>query len=387
MTDHLAANRTLRSALALQDLGERPRYVVAVPVRNEEDRIVACLQALARQVDGVGHRLPARQYAVVLLCNGCTDGSWQRIVATLPSLPTAIWAVEAELGAGLDHAGGARAAALGLAADLASRAPHGVVLTTDADTVVPADWIWRAASVLDAGRDAVAGVAEVRAEDFAALSPDFLARHQLETRYTALLDELDARADPVAHDPWPSHRACHGANLAIRCEALRALGPLPMPACGEDRAIIAALKRRDLRVRHDPDWRVTTSGRLHGRAAGGMADTLRQRHDAIDAPCDEGLESAVAAHFRATTRARLRRMHACGLMPDARELGRWLDMPPATVDPAIVRSSFGELWHWLEAHVPRLHRHVLSPSALPREITRAKRLLASLGAAGTEMAA
>ncbi len=62
-----------------------PLCVVAVPVRNEVDRIGACLHALAAQV-GIG----ADELGIVLFLNNCTDGTAEAVAALLPGLPVQV---------------------------------------------------------------------------------------------------------------------------------------------------------------------------------------------------------------------------------------------------------------------------------------------------------
>ena len=46
---------------------------------------------------------------------------------------------------------------------------------------------------------------------------------------------------------------------------------------GEDRALVVALENANLKLRHAPAVSVITSGRLIGRAPGGVADALAFR--------------------------------------------------------------------------------------------------------------
>jgi hypothetical protein len=124
------------------------------------------------------------------------------------------------------------------------------LLTTDADTVAPPGWVAANLAALR-GVDAVAGRAVIDPRE-AALIPRHL--HELdaqECRYAALLDEIAALLAPEPHDPWPRHDEHSGASIALRASGAR--------------------------IRHAPEVWVTVSGRLDGRAQGGMADTIRAR--------------------------------------------------------------------------------------------------------------
>jgi hypothetical protein len=77
-----------------------------------------------------------------------------------------------------------------------------------------------------------------------------------------------------------------------------------------DRALIEALRRIDARIRHDPAICVAVSGRITGRAAGGMAETIRRRMVRQDEFTDASLEPAEDAVRRADFRQRTRMVRA-----------------------------------------------------------------------------
>ena len=53
----------------------RPGFVVAIPVRDEEERLPACLGALALQRDRLGRSIPPTLVRIVVFANNCTDQS------------------------------------------------------------------------------------------------------------------------------------------------------------------------------------------------------------------------------------------------------------------------------------------------------------------------
>ena len=53
----------------------RPGFVVAIPVRDEEERLPACLRALAQQRDQLGQPIPPTLVRIVVFANNCTDQS------------------------------------------------------------------------------------------------------------------------------------------------------------------------------------------------------------------------------------------------------------------------------------------------------------------------
>ncbi|MEX1827115.1 glycosyltransferase family 2 protein [Luteibacter sp. CQ10] len=334
------------------------RCTVAIPVRNEAERIHSCLGALHDQ------RLPTDGFELLLVLNGCTDASWHRALDVLSHWRRPWRMVECVLPMGLDHAGGARAAALGMALERGTPA----VLTTDADSLVGPDWVALNLAALDHG-DVVAGDVDIRDDERLALPAHLIERQRLEATYGALLDEIEACCDPLDHDPWPNHRTRSGASLGFRADALRRLPSLPAPPCGEDRALVAALAAHGARIRHDTRIRVGTSPRLAGRARGGMADTLRYRIRRQNARCDPMLEAAHRLVVRASLRARARTVFESGMPPH--HLAVHLGLVPGrlTDEPCI---HFERAWQWIEANVSALARRPLSPAALPSQIDLAR---------------
>jgi len=346
--------------------------VVAIPVRNEAERIGACLEALAAQRE-------AGPFTVLLLLNGCTDGTEAAVSARAGALPFRLVLRRARLPAAHAHAGEARARAMEAAAALLERAgqPEGLLLTTDADSRVAPDWLAATRAEMDAGAEAVAGWVEHDPME-AALLPAALARRiARENAYEALLAELETRLDPLAADPWPRHRMASGASLAVRLPAFRRVGGLPRVPVGEDRAFCAALAAADIRLRHSRTVRVLTTCRTEGRATGGAADTLRRWLAEPGLACDPMLEPVALASRRWRARAALRRRHAArdalGLLREAarlrlpwREPDAWMNLP------------FGSLWQAAESASPLLGRCRLHPLQLPSQILRARALLAGV---------
>ena len=112
-----------------------------------------------------------------------------------------------------------------------------MILTTDADSQVPPDWIANNLAAIDAGADAVLG--RVVLDEEGDLLPQALHhRGLLESVYEALLTELSALLDPVDYNPWPHHATISGATLAVTSEAYRQVGGLPCVPLGEDKALL-----------------------------------------------------------------------------------------------------------------------------------------------------
>lgn len=356
--------------------------VVAIPANDEADLLPGCLAALAVQRDRFGSPVPGGVFAVVVLANNCTDATVETARHLSARLPFALHVIDVELPPETASAGGARKAAMDEAALLlAAGGGNGAILTTDADTTVASTWLSANLEALASGADAVAGYVDPDPMDYLALGPAFMARGRLEDTYLRLSNEIWARLDPIAHDPWPNHRIDAGASLAVSLQAYLDVGGVPLLPVGEDAALVRLLERAGKKVRHSLDVRVTTSCRLEGRAQGGAAATMKARFEDAEAECDRDMEPAMAVARRALCKGRLRRWH------DRRESRA--DCPlalagdhdrPAGVSPAR-RMPFVDLWDEVEASDRRLRRGPpLRPRDLPRQIEIARRLLVKLTA-------
>ena len=347
----------------------RPSFVVAIPVRDEEERLPACLRALAHQRDRLGRPIPPRLVRVVVFANNCTDqsASVARVLAECWSLNIRV--VEARLPPEAAHAGAARRAAMDLAEAwlVEGGDKDGVILTTDADSQVAPNWIAANLAAFDAGAEAVLG--RIALDGDGKLLPDALHRRgALEDAYESLLTELSWLLDPLEHNPWPHHATISGATLGITRNAYCRVGRLPRVPLGEDKALIALLSRQDARIRYCPAVHAVTSGRTQGRAPGGVADTLAIRSREPEAFCDDALEPFRTAFARAAWRGRLRRLHGAGRLALDQDWALKLEIPAREVNDIIQESTFGAAWALIEDRSPLFARRLLRPAELPGQI-------------------
>jgi len=342
------------------------RVVVAIPAKNEADWIGRCLDALAQQT--------RQADAVLLLLNNCTDGiagiaHAYAAVARFPLL------VECRtLPTSTASAGHARRLATELAAQRAG--PDGILLTTDADTIVPGDWIERNLSALAAGADLVCGRVVIDPVEAALIPAHLHADDAVECALTEMLDRIAAQLDPDPADPWPRHTEAAGASLAVTIAAFNRVGGFPPRPSGEDRAFVCALARLDGRIRHDPEVVVSVSGRIHGRAHGGMADTIRRRMQQQDEYADVTVEPAADAYRRIDFRRRVRLAWRETVPGEA--LAADLGIPEPQLRALLNTRTFGAAWADIEARSPFLIRRRVRFTELPRQIGYARQLLEHL---------
>lgn len=233
---------------------------VVIPARDEVERVAACLRSLRRAL----LRAPGVDCAVHLVLDRCTDGTAGVVSEMLAGRPGWSWDVSIDdLPVGRLRDAGARVVLDRLAGHDRART---WLLSTDADTTVPPDWVVRHLDHARKGTAAVCGVVELSGGT--PLPPDAAER------YRRLVDAQRGR-----------HRHTHvyGANLGVRADAYGAVGGFAPMATGEDRDLVTRLLAAGHPVAHPLDVRVRTSSRLDGRARGGLADLLSALHEGVAA--------------------------------------------------------------------------------------------------------
>jgi glucosyl-3-phosphoglycerate synthase len=240
------------------------RAVVVVPARDEADRIGACLLALGSQ-----QRVASCDYEVIVVLDGCTDGTAERvyeIAAELPQLRLHTVALAVSAGVG-------RARRIGM--DLACARleavarPHGLIASTDADSRVLEDWLAAQLDLVERGARAIGGQIELDVSEAGGLPPGALAAR----RAAAEARMNDVIAQAPAH-VTTEHHHFSGASLAVTAEAYRDCGGLPARAALEDEALELELARRAIAIHRSASVRVLTSARTDGRAPRGLARDL-----------------------------------------------------------------------------------------------------------------
>jgi glucosyl-3-phosphoglycerate synthase len=234
---------------------------VVVPARNEEELVGSCLRALAEQ-EGVTWG----EYEVLLVLDECTDrtGAYAKEVAA--SYPAFRLYILEGPGKG---SGYARRAGMEVACDrlYAVGRPHGLISSTDADTIVASDWISAQLAAAERGARAIGGRVEL-ADDGSvpkALLEWHLARGN--SRYRKLLSE----DEPIGRT---EHWQFSGASMALTAAIYRKVGGLGPREVLEDEQLERVLRKHDVPIERLLSVRVATSARVVGRAGRGLAYDL-----------------------------------------------------------------------------------------------------------------
>lgn len=282
-------------------LDPRLQASVAVPARDEAERLPTLLAALADQRDLGGRALPEGTVEVLVLLNNCTDESEAVLAEAAAQHPhLVVHAASVTLPPAEAHVGRARQTVMDAACARLGAVGRlgGVICSTDADTAPAPDWIAATLAEVSAGVDAVGGRALLLPDERAALAPGVRRLYLLDLAYRRVLEELRALYAPEPHDPVPRHHHHYGASLALTAQAYAAVGGVPDVRTSEDVALVEALSRGGWRLRHSPRVRVYTSARTSGRARGGLADAFVWWEREARAGRDPVVEAAADAERR-----------------------------------------------------------------------------------------
>jgi glucosyl-3-phosphoglycerate synthase len=232
------------------------RAVVVVPARDEEERIGACLAALAAQVE-----VDPDAYEVIVVLDECRDGTEVEVELARERWPGLALITLEGPGRG---AGPARAVGMDAACERLESVggERGLLATTDADSVVAPDWVARQLEALATGAEAIGGDVILDRAEAGLLAPEVLRRRELELVERTRL----ARARGPAE-----HAHFSGASLGLTPSAYRRVGGMGDLVALEDRELEDRLAEGGVEIHRLAPVRVTTSARSDGRAERGLA--------------------------------------------------------------------------------------------------------------------
>ncbi len=219
---------------------------MAIPARNEQASISECVASIDVAAGNVD--VPVQ---IVVAADICNDRTTERALGT-PLVAASLTVLEGRWG----RAGAARAAAVAYALEHDSRAIDTLwVANTDADTVVPSDWLERQFA-LGHEYSAVAGIVAL---DATRTCPNV---------YAGFASSYQLDGD--------THPHVHGANLGVRGDIYAEIGGwCPTVTVGEDHGLWERLLLAGVPVIQTTALHVSTSARIHSRVEGGFATNLR----------------------------------------------------------------------------------------------------------------
>jgi glucosyl-3-phosphoglycerate synthase len=263
------------------------RASVAVPARDEEQRIGACLDGLAGQVE-----IEPGAYEVIVVLDGCSDETEVEVEAARRRWPRLGLFTVPGPGGG---AGPARATGMdiGCARLESVGRDDGLLATTDADSVVAPDWIARQLEAIAGGAEAIGGEVTLDAGEAAGLPAEVVDRREAD-----LLQRTAAarRRGPAEHAHFS------GASLGLTPRVYRRAGGMGWLAALEDQELEDRLAAAGIEIHRLRPVRVVTSARTDGRAERGLALDLalgtwlrNNSHDGAEYPLERLLAAKRAS--------------------------------------------------------------------------------------------
>lgn len=230
--------------------------VVAIPAHDEEATIGACLDAVAEAVASARRTGAVKDAVVSVAAHRCEDATsleardvlgraHLRGVVTDDPRSTTI--------------GEVRQVAVSAALPMVTRPLSTLLLNTDADSLVPSDWV---TGMLDAMRTGRARGAAGMVELHGWTAPPAARRAYAEAIRSGIRGT--------------GHSHVYGANLAVWLPTFQALGGFKALSTGEDRDLVARLRAAGHAVATPLYPRVLTSARLDPRCPDGLGAFLNR---------------------------------------------------------------------------------------------------------------
>ncbi len=221
------------------------QLAVVVPARNEEDWLPACLAALGSARDHLLSTLARTPVSITVVLDRCTDGS-AHAARSIPGVVV--------LAGNFGSVGAARDAGVRVALARSHALPGRTwIANTDADTLVPQDWLVQHHR-LASHHDLVLGTVRPT------LTADNAERWRLWS------------SDYVPDD---GHPHVHGANLGIRGSTYQEVGGFAPLTADEDVDLVRRAKIGGADWVSTGQMQVTTSSRTIGRVEAGFSTYLR----------------------------------------------------------------------------------------------------------------
>ena len=225
---------------------------VLIPARNEEALLPRCLHSVQRARRAVAHQVTTD---LVVVVDSSTDRT-EQIAAEMVSTHGLVTCTKVGV------VGAARALAASSAiARYGGPLEHCWLANTDADCVVPEDWLSLQLSLAQRGHAAIAGIIDV----------DNYEEHR------PTVQQMFRRTYLLHSDG--THPHVHGANLGVRADAYLRAGGWTPKATAEDHDLWQRLQRAGERRLSDVRLKVLTSGRRVGRAPHGFAAALAAHNE------------------------------------------------------------------------------------------------------------
>lgn len=274
---HMKSNIETDPIILFNELPISPEVFVTIviPAKNEEEYIVECLTAFLHQIDQEGQILDQKSFEILVLANNCTDHTVRNVHSFKEENPTLqLFVEEIFLEKEKANIGFVRKSLMDAAHSRLKKNGGGIIMTTDADTLVSEDWIFQNISEINNGADAVGGRILFKEEEFSALDQLTSTLHQKDEKYQLLVAELESLILQNFDCNKMGHHQHFNGSFAVTTDCYERSGGIPDVVHLEDCAFYEQLLRVDANVRHSNEVSVQTSARYIGRTEIGLSNQL-----------------------------------------------------------------------------------------------------------------
>lgn len=252
----------------------RIRHVaVVIPARDEANTIEATIDS----VDHARRQLPAGVSSSCVVVVDASSDATGSVIERRTTMDSAGAGPRSSIVVRTAHGCVGAARSVGCRVALAGslhRPRHVWLANTDADTVVPANWLSAQLELAERDVSAVAGIVELGTDVDDGLRAQFAATYEL--------------------SPDGTHRHVHGANMGTRGDVYLLAGGWRRLHTGEDHDLWSRLDHVATRV-SSTAIRVRTSARLVGRAPAGFARDIARLTAANESSIADSLREPTVA--------------------------------------------------------------------------------------------
>lgn len=211
---------------------------IVIPVHNEEEDLLACIEAIKLSIQTVAHlNIPVQP---LFILDSCIDQS-QNII-----LNQQLNSIQC------DYKCVGKARDLGVQELIRLGATW--IASTDADSAVQPNWLYH--QIQHQPTDVICGVVEIKDwQHLPRLSKEKYMEH---------------------YEDRMEHQHIHGANLSFSREAYLSVGGFDPITCHEDVKLVEKFKNHNFSITWSNQVRVFTSSRLNARAPNGFSSFLKK---------------------------------------------------------------------------------------------------------------
>lgn len=226
---------------------------IVIPAHNEAEDITQCLSAVIAACKDARSKYKHLDISIWCIADNCTDGTEDIVLHNFTDIDNLHLLQVDFRKPGLTRDYGIQQF-FAYVRQFSSRPAHNAwVAMTDADTVVPLNWLTDQITAANNGTDCVVGTVEPR-------------KSELGDQVYNLWRER--------HDFCEGHKHIFGANLGVRASAYQHVGGFLPLLHSEDSSLVTAVEAAGFEMLKTDRIRAVTSGRVQGRVVHGFSTYL-----------------------------------------------------------------------------------------------------------------